>query len=291
MIGVFILVLASGLAQVTKPSDLKFPAPTYEPPDPKAFRTVWPANGLRAYVQEDRSLPAGQHFRLDRFRESMFPKARRDWICSADTLIRGGTKTREGASIEERIDFLGGSLTSSPLENDPSLQVRPEQGPGRGLGPVLRRPDEPRFPRATLRPGQGPGDRATCQANDQPGMIRIGIRKAPVRPACLDPPADEIILGECHPRPTLKRSMPVISSRVTSSWPPRGIFQGRPGGRDQQDHPRAWKDGSPRYRRFPSRFRPPEPGVYFIQKPINQATSVSVISASRTPTPITRPCR
>ena len=45
-----------GLAQVKKPSELKYPALKYEPPDPKAFRTVF-AGGLRAYVQEDKSLP------------------------------------------------------------------------------------------------------------------------------------------------------------------------------------------------------------------------------------------
>ncbi|MCK7489728.1 MAG: hypothetical protein MZU79_05450 [Anaerotruncus sp.] len=45
-----------GLAQAKHPSELTYPALKYEPPDPKAFRTVY-AGGLRAYVQEDRGLP------------------------------------------------------------------------------------------------------------------------------------------------------------------------------------------------------------------------------------------
>src|SRR4030042_202046 len=45
-----------GLGQAKHPSELKYPSLKYEPPDPKAFRVEY-AGGLRAYVQEDRSLP------------------------------------------------------------------------------------------------------------------------------------------------------------------------------------------------------------------------------------------
>ncbi|MCK7500475.1 MAG: hypothetical protein MZW92_67180 [Comamonadaceae bacterium] len=65
-----------GLAQAKHPSELTYPALKYEPPDPKAFRTVY-AGGLRAYVQEDRESAPLQHRRHRQLRRPLRPRRAR----------------------------------------------------------------------------------------------------------------------------------------------------------------------------------------------------------------------
>ena len=62
-----------GFSQAQKPSDLKYPPLKYEPPDPKAFRMMF-ANGLRGYIQEDRSLPLFNISALINFGDLYVPK-------------------------------------------------------------------------------------------------------------------------------------------------------------------------------------------------------------------------
>jgi zinc protease len=114
---------ALGLAQATRPSELKYPALKYDPPDPKAFRTEL-ANGLRAYIQEDRSLGLVNVTALVNFGSLDVAKAKTGLSqLLAATLIRGGTKTREGSAIEERIDFLGGTLNFMAGERTSQLTL------------------------------------------------------------------------------------------------------------------------------------------------------------------------
>lgn len=104
------LLTGLGLAQAQKPSDLKYPVLKYEPPDPRAYRTVF-AGGLRGYIQSDRTLPLVSIAALIDYGKLDVPKDKQglDTILG-ETLIKGGTKTREGSALEERIDFLGGQL-------------------------------------------------------------------------------------------------------------------------------------------------------------------------------------
>ena len=107
------LVLASGLAQVQKPSDLKFEPLKYEPPDPKAFRTVL-ANGLRAYIQEDRALPIVSVSALVNFGGLYVPKDKQGLeSLLSGALIRGGTKAKEG--------IVSGLKVSLSLDEEESL--------------------------------------------------------------------------------------------------------------------------------------------------------------------------
>lgn len=117
------LCVGLGLGQVQKPSDLKYPVLKYEPPDPKAFRTVF-ANGLRAYIQEDRGLPLVNITALVNFGKLYVPKDKQglDSIMG-ETLIKGGTKTRDGSVIEDRIDFLGGTLSFFVGERTSTLSL------------------------------------------------------------------------------------------------------------------------------------------------------------------------
>ncbi len=271
MIGVFILVLASGLAQVTKPSDLKFPALTYEPPDPKAFRTVL-ANGLRAYVQEDRSLPAVNISALIDFGSLYVPEGKEGLdVLLGDTLIRGGTKTREGASIEERIDFLGGSLTFAVGERTSSLNLfvlSKDLDEGLALFfDVLMNPEfrEPPFALAKARAIE-----QLRQANDQPGMIlnreyekllygRHALTRRPMKSSYENvTPAD---LKAVHARYFVPGNVILAASGDFSK---AGLEAGI------NKIIRAWKGRKPAIPAFSKSFPSAEPGVYFIKKPINQ---------------------
>jgi len=117
------LFVSLGLAQVQKPSDLKFQPLKYEPPDPKDFRTEF-ANGLRGYIQEDHSLPLFNISAIINLGRLYVPKDKLglDSVMS-ETLIKGGTKTREGSEIEERINFIGGSLSFRAGERTSTLSL------------------------------------------------------------------------------------------------------------------------------------------------------------------------
>src|SRR5512132_1932334 len=122
-LAVCLLFVGAGLGQAKKPTDLKFPPLKYDPPDPKDFRVVL-VNGLRAYIQEDHSLPLVNILAITNFGSLYVPKEKQglEGVMS-DVLIKGGTKTREGTAIEERIDFLGGTLGFSVDERTSTLSL------------------------------------------------------------------------------------------------------------------------------------------------------------------------
>lgn len=110
---VLLLGLAVGMpvfSQVMRPSDLSYPPLTYNPPDPLLLRTVY-NNGLKAYFAEDRSLPAVTIVAQIQY-GSLFDPQEKAGLAQLmqGTLIKGGTLTRHGSLIEERIDFLGATL-------------------------------------------------------------------------------------------------------------------------------------------------------------------------------------
>ena len=116
-----LLLTGLGFGQAQKPSDLKFAPLSFNPPDPQAFRTVY-AGGLRAYVAEDRNLPIVTGSALIHFGGLYLPQDKQGLeALLSQTLIRGGTKTREGTAIEERLDFLGGSLSCKGAERTSTL--------------------------------------------------------------------------------------------------------------------------------------------------------------------------
>jgi len=119
------LVLAAGaiFAQVTRPEDLKFPPLQFEPPQPAQYRLVM-SNGLRGYIQEDRALPIVNLTAIINTGSIYVPKdkAGLDSMLS-ECLIKGGTKTRTGSAIEERLDFLGGSINFSVGERTSTLTM------------------------------------------------------------------------------------------------------------------------------------------------------------------------
>jgi len=123
ILAIALVFAALGLAQATRPSELKFQPLKYDPPDPKAFRTEY-ANGLRAYVQEDHSLPLFNISALVNYGGIYEPKDRTGLDnVFGDQLIKGGTKTKEGPVLEDRIDFLGGTLNFNVGERTSTLSL------------------------------------------------------------------------------------------------------------------------------------------------------------------------
>ncbi len=117
------LFVSLGLAQATRPSELKYPPLNYSPPDPKDFRTDL-GNGLRAYIREDHSLPLFNISALVNCGDVYVPKDKAGLeALFAGTLIKGGTVTREGGAVEDRIDFLGGTLNFMAGERTSTLSL------------------------------------------------------------------------------------------------------------------------------------------------------------------------
>ncbi len=266
-----LIAFGSGLAQVQKPSDLKFAPLTFNPPDPQAFRTVY-AGGLRAYVKEDRDLPIVTVTALLHFGSLDLPKDKLglDSIMS-QALIRGGTKTREGTAIEERLDFLGGSLSFNVGERTSTLILSVQSKDlDEGLDlffDVLRNPEFREAPLSLAKMRQIEGLR---QINDQPGQV-------------LNREFEKAIYGD-NPltwqasRKTLEAVTAADLKAVHAQYfYPKNIILAASGDFAKAElkakiekRAAGWKNGAAKFPAVASSFPAPEPGVYFVQKPINQ---------------------
>jgi hypothetical protein len=106
------------------------------------------------------------------------------------SLISGGTASREGEAIEERLEFLGGSLNFSVGERMSRLALGAEQGPRRGARPVLRRAANPEFREGPLGVVRARQIQQLRQANDQPAQVlEPRVREADLRRASADGPS------------------------------------------------------------------------------------------------------
>ncbi len=269
---VFALLAAGfGLAQVAKVSDLKYPPLKYEPPDPAAFRTVY-AGGLRAFVQADRTLPLVNISALINFGKLYLPQDKEglDTIL-ADTLIKGGTKTREGSAIEERIDFLGGSLSFNVGERTSTLSLSVlSRDLDEGLAlffDVLRNPE---FREAALNLAKRRAIEQLRQVNDAPNQI-------------LSREYERLLYGD-HPltwRPTRKTYESLtgadLKAAVAKYFFPKNIILTAAGDFDKaqlkakvEKQTAGWANKALALPAFSRQFPAVEPGVYFIQKAINQ---------------------
>jgi zinc protease len=260
-----------GLAQAKHPSELKYPALKYEPPDPKAFRVVY-AGGLRAYVQEDRSLPlfnitaiincGGLYLSKD--------KAGLDNVLG-DQLIKGGTTSREGSAIEDRIDFIGGTLSFMVGERTSTLSLSVmAKDLDEGLTiffDVLR---NPAFREEPLKLAKARFVEQLRQANDQPNAV-------------LSREYEKVLYGDNAVtwQPTKAAYEAITASDLKAFhakyFSPKNIILAvsgdfaKAGLKAQIDKLAAgWKGGAVTFPALPKAFPAPEPGVYFIQKAINQ---------------------
>ncbi|MGB9004492.1 MAG: pitrilysin family protein [Candidatus Aminicenantales bacterium] len=265
------LCVSLGLAQAQKPSDLKYPPLQYEPPDPKAFR-VELANKLRGYFQEDHSLPLVNISAFINFGGLYVAKDKKglDNVLG-ETLIKGGTKAREGSAIEERIDFLGGSLNFFVEERTSTLSLSLlGRDLDEGLALFFDVLMNAEFREAALNLAKARLVEQLRQENDQPAGV-------------LSREYERLIYGD-HPltwQPTQKTYGNVTRADLKAVqaryFVPGNIILAASGDFNKAQLKAkinkivaGWKNKSVVVPSFSRQFPQPEPGVYFIQMPINQ---------------------
>jgi len=266
-----VLCAGLGLAQAKHPSELTYPALKYDPPDPQAFRTVY-AGGLRAYVQEDRDLPLFNITALINCGELYVPKDKTGLgRILGDQLIKGGTTAREGAAIEERIDFLGGSLNFMVSERTSMLSLSVlAKDLDEGLAMFFDVLRNPAFREEPLKLAKARFVEQLRQANDQPSAV-------------LSREYERLLYGDNAVtwQPTKATYEGVTAADLKAFhakyFSPRNVILAVSG-----DFAKAglkakieklaagWKGGAPAFPALPKAFPSPEPGVYFVQKAINQ---------------------
>lgn len=270
-IALCVLGLGSGFGQAAKPSDLKFPSLKFDPPDPKAYRLQLP-NGLRAYIQEDHSLPLFNISAIINFGDLYIPKEKTGLgSVMGDTLIKGGTKTREGEAIEERIDFLGGSLSFFVSDRTAALSLFVlSKDFEEGLGLFFDVLMNPEFREDALKLSQARLIDQLRRANDQPNAI---LAREYAR----------LLYGD-HPltlQPTQKTYEGISAADLKAAhgqyFFPKNIILAATGDFSWKDlGPKinkltsGWKNKPLTIPAFSKKFSSFEPGVYFIQKEINQ---------------------
>jgi zinc protease len=257
--------------QVRHPSELKFPPLKYEPPDPKDYRVLF-ANGLRGYLQEDHSLPIFNISAHVDFGDLYIPRDKKglDAVMS-DVLIKGGTKSKEGSAIEERIDFLGGSLNFSVGERTSTLTLSVlSKDLVEGLDVFFDVLMNPEFREGPLNLAKARLVEQLRQANDQPSVV-------------LSREYARLLYGD-HPltwQPTRKTYENLTAADLKTIHEqyffPRNIILSASGDFAKDDLKARidrivanWQNKELTFPTFSKQFPQPEPGVYFIQKSINQ---------------------
>lgn len=270
-IALYVLGLGSGFGQAAKPSDLKFPPLKFEPPDPKAHRLQL-SNGLRAYIQEDHSLPLFNISALVNFGD-LYVADEKTGLggVMGDTLIKGGTKTREGDAIEERIDFLGGSLSFFVGDRAATLSLFVlSKDLDEGLDLFFDILMNPEFREDALELSQARLIDQLRRANDQPSGI-------------LSREYARLLYGD-HPltrQPTKKTYEGISPADLKAAHAqyffPKNIILAAAGDFDKKNLvgkinklTSGWKNKALTIPSFSKKFPAFEPGVYFIQKEINQ---------------------
>lgn len=265
------LFVSLGIAQVQRPSDLKFSPLKYEPPDPKDFRTRF-TSSLRGYIQEDHSLPLFNISAIINFGGLYVPKDKLglDSFMS-QTIIKGGTKTREGSDIEERINFIGGSLRFRAGDRTSTLSLSvliEDLDEGLELFfDVLRNPE---FREAPLNLARASLIQQLRQANDQPSGV-------------LNREYARLLYGN-HPltwQPNKATYESITSADLKAIHAkyffPKNIILAASGDFKKAELKAkinkmvaGWKNKSLKIPSFSKKFPTPEPGVYFIEKRITQ---------------------
>jgi predicted Zn-dependent peptidase len=270
-LAIALVFVAAGLGQATRPSELKYPPLKYDPPDPKAFRTEF-AGGLRAYVQEDHSLGLVNVTALIRFGSLDIAKEKTGLSqLLSGTLIRGGTKTKDGATIEERIDFLGGTLNFMAGERTSQLSLSVlSKDLDEGLQLFFDVLMNPEFREDAVKLARARLIEQLRQANDQPSSV-------------LSREYERLLYGD---QPLTWEPTKVTYEGITAAdlkavhakyFFPKNIILAASGDFTKADLKAKVDKALAAWRSHPVQFPAPvktfpkfEPGVYFIQKAINQ---------------------
>ncbi len=260
-----------GFGQAKHPSELRYSPLKYDPPDPKTFRTEY-ANGLRAYIQEDHSLPLINITALINCGGLYVPKEKTGLDRAlSDLLIRGGTKTRDGEAIEERIDFLGGSLNFMVGERTSQLSLSVlSKDLDEGLAIFFDVLLNPEFREEPLKLAKARLVEQLRQVNDQPGGV-------------LGREYERLLYGNnaltWDPTKATYEGVSAADLRAFHAkyFFPRNVILAVSGDFTKADLKAkinklvaGWQNKSLALPALPKSFPAPEPGVYFIQKAINQ---------------------
>jgi zinc protease len=271
ILAIAFVFVSLGLGQARHPSELKYPTLKFDPPDPKAFRTEY-ASGLRAYVQEDASLPLFNITAIVNCGGLYLPKEKAglDGILG-DQLIKGGTKTREGSAIEERIDFLGGSLNFNVGERTSTLSLSVlSKDLDEGLAIFFDVLMNPAFGEEPLKLSKARFVEQLRQANDQPNGV-------------LSREYERLLYGD---NALTWQATRATYDGVTAAdlkafhakyFSPGNIILAVAGDFSKADLKAkinkivaGWEGKPVTFPTLPKSFPAPEPGLYFIQKAINQ---------------------
>lgn len=260
-----------GLAQAKHPSELKYQSLTYEPPDPKASRTVY-AGGLRAYVQEDRSLPLFAITAIINCGDLYVPKDKTGLgRVLGDQLIKGGTAAKEGPVIEDRIDFLGGTLNFMVGERTATLSLSVlAKDLDEGLAMFFDVLRNPAFREEPLKLAKARFVEQLRQANDQPNGV-------------LSREYEKLLYGDnavtWQPTKVTYEAVAAADLKAFHAkyFSPKNMILAVSGDFDKaglkakiEKLAAGWKGGAVAFPALPKAFPSPEPGVYFVQKAINQ---------------------
>ena len=260
-----------GLAQAKHPSELKYQSLKYEPPDPKASRTVY-AGGLRAYVQEDRSLPLFDITAIINCGDLYIPKDKTGLgRVLGDQLIKGGTAAKEGPVIEDRIDFLGGTLNFMVGERTATLSLSVlAKDLDEGLAMFFDVLRNPAFREEPLKLAKARFVEQLRQANDQPNGV-------------LSREYEKVLYGDnavtWQPTKATYEAITAADLKAIHAkyFSPKNMILAVSGDFAKADLKAkieklaaGWKGGAVAFPALPKAFPSPEPGVYFIQKAINQ---------------------
>ena len=268
-----LLVIGAGLApaQAQRPSDLTYPPLKYEPPSPRDFRIVY-AGGLRAYVQPDKSLPLFNITAIVNCGDLYVLKEKTGLgTVLGDQLIKGGTTAKEGPAIEDRIDFLGGSLNFNVQDRTAMLTLSVlSKDLDEGLATFFDVLRNPAFREEPLKLAKARMIEQLRQVNDQPSTI-------------LSRAYDRLLYGDnaITWQPT-KASYEGVTAADLKAYhakyfTPRNVILAVSGDFDKaalkakiEKLTAGWKGGAPAFPAIPKTFPNPEPGVYFVEKAINQ---------------------
>jgi len=271
ILGLSLILISIAAGQVKRPEELIFPPLKFEPPDPRQFRLTL-AQGMRAYLQEDHSLPLVNLQAIIHFGDLYVAKEKTGLgNLMAQTLIKGGTKTREGSQIEDRLDFLGASLNFSVAERISTLSLSIlSKDLEEGLDLFFDVLMNPEFREDSLKVARGRLIEQLKTANDAPSAV-------------LSREFERLLYGD-HPltyQPT-KATVEGISREDLKAYHqkyffPRNIILVAAGDFNKRTfvdrvnkYISKWKNQNLVFPTIPRNFPEVEPGVYFIQKKINQ---------------------
>lgn len=152
----FALVLLSGAAAVAgeippRPEQLAFPSLTFNVPDPASMR-VKLANGVIAYVAEDKMLPLANVVVLFRGGQYLEPAGQEGLAALTGTVWRtGGAGNLDAKALDQELDFLAAQLSTSVSEASGRVSLSLlAKDLDRGLALLLDVLRSPRFEEARL---------------------------------------------------------------------------------------------------------------------------------------------